>query len=188
MTLLTRLRTDTRTAHQALEDDLAFLSGLTPARYSEVLAAFLGFHEPLEKALTASAAAHRLPWDLAPDTERLTSDLRGLGWSPSRIASLPRASPPDVEALPALVGSLYVVEGARLGGQLITRWVGQALGPVPVSFFASDGDARRRFRRFGALAGAVVPDEEADVAVAAANAHFGLFREWLGSALLDRNG
>ncbi|USX54612.1 biliverdin-producing heme oxygenase [Lentzea sp. HUAS12] len=188
MTLLTRLRTDTRAAHQALEDDLAFLSGLTPARYSEVLAAFLGFHEPLEKALTASAAAHRLPWDLAPDTDRLTSDLRGLGWSSSRIASLPRSSPPDVEALPALVGSLYVVEGARLGGQLITRWVGQALGPVPVSFFASDGDARRRFRRFGALAEAVVPDEEADVAVAAANAHFGLFREWLGGALPDRNG
>ncbi|MGW6441514.1 biliverdin-producing heme oxygenase [Lentzea sp. NPDC055074] len=180
MTLLARLRSETRAAHRALEEDLGFLSRLTsPARYEELLAAFLGFHEPLDEALAASVAAHGLPWELMPDAGRLTADLRRSGWSPSRIAAIPRSSPPDVATLPALVGSLYVVEGARLGGLLITRWVGDSLGPVPVSFFAADGDARRRFRRFGAMAEAVLPAEQVPDAVLAAERHFVTVRGWL---------
>ncbi|ANZ40298.1 hypothetical protein BBK82_33985 [Lentzea guizhouensis] len=180
MNLLAHLRIETRAAHRALEDELGFLHRLdSPARYAGVLAAFLGFHEPLEKALDASIAAHDLPWELAPGAGLLAGDLRGLGWSSARIASLRRADPPDVAELPALVGSLYVVEGARLGGRLITRWVGEALGPVPVSFFASDGDVRRRLRRFGAVAEHVLTADQAEAASAAANLHFRIFGEWL---------
>lgn len=180
MTLLARLRTTTRDAHRALERDLGFLPGsISPSRYEDVLSAFLGFHEPLEKALTASIAAHVVPWDVSAGAEQLAADLGALGWDPPRIAALPRSSPPDVEALPALVGSLYVVEGAKLGGRLISRWVGEALGPAPVSFFAADGDARRRFRRFGAMAEAVLPADDVESACEAANVHFSMFREWL---------
>jgi len=182
VSLLERLRAETRAAHRALEDDLDFLSRLTsPSRYEEVLAAFLGFHEPLERALTASLAAHRLPWEPLADADRLVADLLRLGWTPARVAGLPRSSPPAVAALPALVGSLYVLEGARLGGRLITRWVGDALGAVPVSFFAGDGDARRRFRRFCAMAEDAVPFEDAGAVVEAANAHFLLFRDWMSA-------
>lgn len=186
MSLLARLRTDTRAAHLALEDDLSFLSRLTsPSSYAEVLAAFLGFHEPLQHALAASVEAHRLPWDLRPDADRLAADLRLLGWSSSRIASLPRSSPPEVSALPALIGSLYVVEGAGLGGQLITRWVGEALGPVPVSFFGGDGGARRRFREFGAMAEGALAGEDFRAAADAATEHFLLFRDWLAAQRLS---
>ncbi|MGZ3145724.1 biliverdin-producing heme oxygenase [Lentzea chajnantorensis] len=180
MDLLARLRTETRGAHHALEDDLGLSGRLTsPERYEEVLAAFLGFHEPLEEALAAAVTAQRLPWSVLPGADLLAADLRDSGWSPARIASLPRSAAPDVESLPALVGSLYVVEGARLGGQLITRWVAGALGPVPVSFFAGDGDARRRLRRFGELAGQVLPPQDVPAACAAANRHFELFRDWV---------
>ncbi|WP_170155892.1 biliverdin-producing heme oxygenase [Umezawaea tangerina] len=182
--LLQHLRTGTRAAHRALEDDLGFLSRLTsPSRYEEVLAAFLGFHEPLEKALEASIAAHRLPWELPPGADHLAADLLRSGWSPARIAALPRSSPPDVRTLPALVGSLYVLEGSRLGGRLITRWVGDALGAVPVSFFAGDGDTRRRFRGFCAMAEDAVLAEDAQAVGEAANSHFLLFQEWLSAAL-----
>ncbi len=180
MDLLARLRADTRAAHRTLERDLGFLDRLTsPSRYEEVLAAFLGFHEPLEKALTAAIAAHRLPWELLPGAERLAADLGALGWRPADIAALPRSCPPDVTALPALIGSLYVVEGARLGGRLVTRWVRDALGPVPVSFFAADADVRRRLRRFGAVAGEVLSPREVPAAGAAANRHFLLLHAWL---------
>ncbi|MFD9697541.1 biliverdin-producing heme oxygenase [Lentzea sp. NPDC059081] len=175
MSVLARLRTGTRAAHRALEDAVGFAPGHIPlARYEEVLAAFLGVHEPLEKALEASITAHGLPWELSPGADRLAADLRGLGWSPARIASLPRSAPPDVEAVPALVGCLYVVEGAKLGGRLIARWAGDA----PVSFFAADGDARRRFGEFGALAEAVVPAGEEAAAVDAATL---LFESFLGT-------
>ncbi|HEX7303978.1 biliverdin-producing heme oxygenase [Lentzea sp.] len=180
MSLLARLRTDTRAAHLALEDAVGFRPQcITSSRYEDVLAAFLGFHEPLEKALEASATAHRLPWVLSPGAAQLTDDLRGLGWTEERVAAVPRSGPPDVEALPALIGSLYVVEGARLGGRLITRWVTDALGPAPVSFFAGDGTARRRFGEFGAMAAAVLPAGDAAAAVEAANAHFRQLRHWL---------
>ena len=180
MNLLAHLRTATRAAHRALEDELGFLERLDSAdRYAEVLAAFLGFHEPLEKALDASIAAHHLPWELLPGAELLAADLRGLGWSSAGIASLPRADPPDVTELPELVGSLYVVEGARLGGRVITRWAGAALGPVPVSFFASGGDVRRRLRRFAAVAEEALAAEQVEAAGAAADRHFRIFGDWL---------
>ncbi|MET9230123.1 biliverdin-producing heme oxygenase [Lentzea sp. NPDC003310] len=183
MTLLARLRGGTDAAHRALEDDLAFLSRLgSPQRYEDLLGAFLGFHEPLDKALAAATAAQGLPWTPLADADRLAWDLQRFGWSPARIAALPRCSPPDVETLPALIGSLYVVEGARLGGQLITRWIADSLGPVPVSFFAGDGDARRRFRRFGAVAEAALSAEQVPDAVEAANRHFLLVRDWLAEA------
>ncbi|MFD5825941.1 biliverdin-producing heme oxygenase [Lentzea sp. NPDC060358] len=180
MSLLARLRTDTRAAHLALDGAVGFRPGsITASRYEEVLAAFLGVHEPLEEALEASIAAHGLPWELSPGAGRLAADLRGLGWSAARIAELPRAAPPVVATVPALVGSLYVVEGAKLGGQLITRWVADALGAAPVSFFAADGDARARFRRFGALAETVLTPGDASAASEAAVLHFRLVDDWL---------
>ncbi|MGI5499951.1 biliverdin-producing heme oxygenase [Lentzea sp. CA-135723] len=177
MTLLARLRTETRAAHLALEDDLAFGPGtISLARYEDLLATFLGLHEPLERAVAAAIAEHGLHWELLPGTANLRSDLSGLGWSPERISAVPRTAPPDVSTLPALVGALYVVEGARLGGQVITRWVADVLGPVPVAFFGGDGDARRRFRRFGVMAEAALPAAGAAAACEAANACFAVFR------------
>ncbi|WP_394619610.1 biliverdin-producing heme oxygenase [Lentzea sp. JNUCC 0626] len=187
MTLLSRLRTETRVAHLALEDELGFGPGtISAARYEDVLALFLGFHEPLERALAVSARAHLPHWELLPGAEKLRSDLSGLGWSPAGISSLPRSAPPDVSTLPALIGALYVVEGARLGGQVITRWVVDALGPVPVSFFAGDGDARRRFRRFAAMAEAALPAADVPAACEAANACFSSLRDWARSGHRDR--
>lgn len=81
--------------------------------------------------------------------------------------------------LPALIGTLYVVESAKLGGRVITRWVREELGPAPVSFFAADGDARRGFRRFGVMAEAVLPAQDVTAACEAANRCFARFQERL---------
>ncbi|MFD4672557.1 biliverdin-producing heme oxygenase [Lentzea sp. NPDC058450] len=181
MTLLAFLRTETRAAHLALEDDLGFgPDAISLTRYEELLATFLGFHESLEPALADSITRHGLPWELLPGAAHLRSDLSGLGWSAERISAMPRSTPPDVSTLPALIGALYVVEGARLGGQVITRWVADALGPVPVAFFGGDGDARRRFRRFAAMAEAALPATGVPAAGEAANACFSAFRAWSG--------
>ncbi|GLY50565.1 biliverdin-producing heme oxygenase [Lentzea sp. NBRC 102530] len=181
MTLLARLRTETRAAHLALEDDLGIgPDTISRARYEDLLATFLGFHEPLERALAASIAAHDLHWELLPGAAHLRSDLSGLDWSAERIDELRRCVPPDVSTLPRLIGALYVVEGARLGGQVITRWVADALGPVPVAFFGGNGDARRRFRGFGAMAEAALPAAGFPAASDAANACFSAFRTWSG--------
>ncbi|MFD3997606.1 biliverdin-producing heme oxygenase [Streptomyces sp. NPDC058548] len=180
--LLEHLRSATRAAHTAQERQLAFLSRLdSTSSYVAVLEVFLGFQEPLEEILTTAVSETGLPWRLQPGTERIKTDLLDLGLSPDAIAAVPRC--PDVPrpaTVTELIGMLYVTEGAALGGQLISRWVEDALSLTAtdgVSYFAGTGDARRRLREFTTLAEATVGGA-GGAAVAAANHHFGAFGAW----------
>jgi len=138
-----RLRRATRASHEWLEAivDVARATR-TPEGYRGLLAAMLGFYDPLEAALG------RLDWtragiDLAArrKSHLIEADLATFGLTRADIARLPRC--PDVPApdeLPAGFGCLYVVEGATLGGRLILRQVGEELGLDPAcgaAFYAS---------------------------------------------------
>ncbi|HEY8614589.1 biliverdin-producing heme oxygenase [Phenylobacterium sp.] len=121
--LATHLRTETLAAHQRFEQKLSLLS--RPAdrrRFLAVLERFHGFHAVWEGAIrrrSAHAAFHagrgRLP--------HLRRDLAALGRTHSEIAALPAChSAEDLLACEAAaVGSIYVLEGSTLGGQVISR-------------------------------------------------------------------
>jgi len=154
--ILPRLRAETRGEHDAVEQVLDLMSDtLTHRIYLQRLEQFYGFYAPLEKALQShgksladrackspvseaisSALAARLN-----KTAHLQQDLYHLGIATHGLP-LCRDLPP-LNSQPDVLGCLYVMEGATLGGLMITRHVRAALGITPAtggSFFQGYGD------------------------------------------------
>lgn len=167
-----RLRRDTADAHARLEAELDLLRDLTPARITRVLRRFAGFHAGWEPAVARLLDEPAL-WEPRRRLPALRHDLARLG-----------ASPP-VEAWPvpawlgdraAAWGSLYVMEGSTLGGQVIGRALCE-VGIDGLRYF--DGRGReagplwRELRRRLDL----LPD--ADPVVAAADRTFDALRLWM---------
>ena len=184
-----RLRRATRASHERLEAIVDVnRAARTPEGYRRLLAAMLGFYDPLEAALG------RLDWmqagiDLAArrKSHLIEADLATLGLTRADIARLPRcADVPVPDGLPVGFGCLYVVEGATLGGRLILRQVGEELGLGPAcgaAFYASYGpDVGRRWREFLARLTETCTDEPAAAAATeAALATFAALEGWLRS-------
>lgn len=122
-TVLTELRTATAERHRSLEERLPFLSpALDGALYRRLIQAYYGFYAPLEQRLDAAGA-------LEPERRKvpaLLRDLQALAIEPEqleRCTDLPMVNDPW-----QLLGILYVIEGATLGGQVLRRIVGERLG------------------------------------------------------------
>lgn len=142
--LLAELRQATDASHQAIERNRRlkqiFTSDFSRAAYRQLLADLFGFYEPLEDQLNTAASQSNNPEDrktlaLAAEGRRKTPwlrhDLRALGLGDGAIDKLPLASRndcPRIDGLPAGIGCLYVLEGATLGGKLISRQIESNLG------------------------------------------------------------
>src|SRR5688572_3076886 len=126
-----RLKRETRAVHQHLEAQLGLLDpGLDMHRYLGVLQAFHGFYVPVEAAVRRRAAAELpLGFPLRARAELLERDLLALGQSPEDIAALPLCSDrPELSCVEDLAGCLYVLEGACLGGQVLSQLLHRRLG------------------------------------------------------------
>ena len=140
-----RLRRETSAQHQRLERQLDLLDPeLSLRRYRLVLESFYGFYAPIESELPRLLATSRpLGFSLRARAELLKRDLLSLGLSPFDIAALPRcADLPRLSRTEHLAGSLYVLEGACLGGQIIANALRARL-PLSddhgLAFFVGDG-------------------------------------------------
>jgi len=183
------LRERTRAEHEATEAVVARRGFFASRdRYREYLRHFYGIHRvvdaPLARALERAGLAD------ARDRAKarlLAEDLVALGDEPAEVEALPRIA---VSALPDLadtlqaVGAAYVLEGASLGGRVILRSVGRALGVADgpgAAFLTGYGEATRArwmtFRQF--MDELVVGPEAAEVVVAAAKTTFGAVRACL---------
>ena len=181
--LLFRLRTETEPQHKSLEDALALMdAGLTLAHYQTLLQRFHAFWcdwQPLAHGLL------RAEGDLLTERDRtplLAQDLAFFGLPHLIPAERPMPVLADADAA---LGSLYVMEGSTLGGQVIARHLERHLG-------LTDGNGYRYFQGYGPRNGpmwaamraklALVPAEStaADRAVAAAAETFSLLRQRLG--------
>ena len=125
--LLNALRERTRIYHDQLESSVEVMSpGLTPGRYLALLKSFYGFYLPVESSLQARGEWNHLDIDFSRRTKipRMHQDFASLGLDEAQIAKIPLC---PVSALPPLVsfddalGCAYVLEGATLGGQVISR-------------------------------------------------------------------
>jgi len=172
--VLTRLRLETRGEHDAVERVLDLMGAeLTREVYCRRLEQFYGFYRPLEAALKircalpdkhlGGATSHLAT--LLPrlnKTADLQRDLHYLGFEPDDLL-LCRHLPP-LETQAEVLGCLYVIEGATLGGQMITRHVRGTLGITPTtggSFFEGyAGDTGRMWQAMRQLlvSGAIDPD------------------------------
>ncbi|MCK6550231.1 biliverdin-producing heme oxygenase [Myxococcota bacterium] len=133
--IVERIRAETRADHTRIEAVIDLTApDLTRARYVRFLERMFGYFEPVEARLAAISGWE--PTGLDPRARArafaLISDLTALGHDPERIARLPRASAlPDVSSLARALGCLYVLEGSRLGGRVLTRTLAPRLGLTP---------------------------------------------------------
>lgn len=135
------LRRATRAHHERI-DALIDLPQLSErSHYARVLQAFAAFLAGWEPAIAAALAPGWEPWLRARSRRRfLQDDLAHLGVGAPAAAALPQAA----WSCPAAAwGSVYVMEGSALGGQLISRQLAAA-GLRPdrgAAYFHGWGDA-----------------------------------------------
>ena len=185
-TLMATLRDATAASHARTEATVPVLDArLGLAGYAAVLARFRDAYAALERALAGVddwpdgfdvVARRKLPL-LERDLAWLRE--RGVATPPPRAIG-EGAAPPRVAAA---IGTLYVLEGATLGGQVILRRIGARLGVAPdagASFYAGYGDATgAMWKAFAAMANAWGESHRDawDEVVAAARATFDAITE-----------
>ncbi|HET9598729.1 MAG TPA: biliverdin-producing heme oxygenase [Anaeromyxobacteraceae bacterium] len=184
--VLEQLRSATRPLHAPLEAAVALdRPDLRVDHYRGYLSRLLGWHAPLEEAL---ARAPEVPGADVPSRRKaslLADDLVALGLSPAEVAALPRCRAlPAVDTAARLLGVLYVVEGATLGGCHVLRLIAARLpGEVARAsrFLRCYGDGRatgERFRAFAALLERATPPGAAGEAACAARDAFRSLHAW----------
>ena len=181
--LLDRLRDETRPQHEELERRLDLLRpDLSIVAYSDLLGRFYGFYRPWEERIAPLASAVLVDYrERQGKTDRLVRDLAFLG---IEAGALPLCTDlPAVEEVPALLGTLYVTEGATLGGQLISRHLRRTFhwpDGVGDSFFQSYGgrvgEMWRSFREVLLAHSAIETDDEI---VHSAGKTFEALESWL---------
>ena len=149
------LRTGTQDLHERSESAFVLAApDVTRAEYGAVLVQLLAFHTAAESALAPWAPAFAaLGLDLSAREKAplLRQDLHALDVPVDASA----AAPPTfaLSTIAHALGAAYVLEGATLGGQLLRRRLGPALGLTPtagLAFFTAYGDAiGAMWRAFG---------------------------------------
>jgi heme oxygenase len=191
--VMSSLRHATATVHARLEARLPLTcADLTLPRYIDCLRRFHCGYVPLEAWLShafASCADLRaaVAWPRRRKVPRLEADAAALGVSLAEPGA--PASAVACVSESRILGTMYVMEGATLGGQIISRHLGRVLGLTAergAAFFSGYGaHTGALWRQFGATVEAVVctPKQQAE-AEAAACATFA----WLEASLLGGDG
>lgn len=183
---LQRVRASTRALHERLEGRLPLLSPtLALPEYRRLLAAFHGFYQPLEARLDPIASRiASLDWPQRRKAQFLEADLAVLGAATGDLNALPtcrRLPSPYDEA--GTLGCLYVLEGATLGGQVVSRALYKTLGVESASgaaFFSSYGsEVVPRWRRFLDCLATIERADEVETAARVAAQTFHSLESWL---------
>lgn len=182
--ILAKLKEATRPQHEGLDTVVNVMnSDFTAEDYNILVIKFYRFYSSIEPRLPAAdLAADGFDISARLKTPRLEKDLAALGQL-SAARSVPAwDGVPDVSSISRAWGSIYVMEGGTLGGQVITRHLRDDLGITPEtggSFFNSYGpEVGRMWKEFGAAITAFSerhPDSE-DQIVEAAKQTFDSFR------------
>jgi heme oxygenase len=182
---LSRLRSETREQHDAIEKTLLLMDDdLTLETYRRQLEQFYGFYKPVEERLfkRCGPLAAWLAVEQRRKTALLQADLSALGHP--AVARLPLCTElPSLVSSAECFGCLYVLEGATLGGMIISRHVQLKLGVTPsagAAFFGGYGDQTgAMWQQFRAAITAFSTDEDdQDVVVASARTTFLALQKW----------
>lgn len=180
------LKTGTWNIHQQIEQRTPiFDPAFELADYVRLLERFYGFWTPLEIKLSQIPDLRDPVLDLPGrlKSHLLQADLRFLGSDPTLL--------PHCRNLPATdtfergLGSLYVLEGSTLGGQLISRRIDSHLNlrnSLGGSFFYSYGETvGQRWSEFRSFMTAHATPANSVEIVNAARQTFECLFEWLGT-------
>jgi heme oxygenase len=180
------LREATTDAHAELEAALDLLGRVSDGQaFGRVMERFLGFHIVWEQVIQRQPALRafhesrrRLP--------HLRRDLAALGRTNAEQAALPScaAAAALADSSAAGIGSIYVLEGSTLGGQVIGRALSGAAWTPPGGLTYFDPYRSRTgemWRGFGDWAEASVAPEAREAAVEGARRTFCVLQGWLTS-------
>jgi len=187
MTLLERLKIETRAAHDRIEGAIDLDRRIASREaYRDLLIRFHGFHKAWESA-AAGMAPDRGFFQNRCKTRLLARDLEALGLAPEEIERLPQCHPlMPLPAPEAVLGSMYVVEGSTLGGAIIAREVERRFGytaQTGCAYFRSYGrDIAAMWKSFGAILLEASSPKTDDVIVASAQKTFDVMHDWLCEA------
>jgi heme oxygenase (biliverdin-IX-beta and delta-forming) len=185
------LKAGTVSQHKAIEQLMPFFKhGFSLKQYTDILAAFLGFFEPLENSLISVLGDRALLIDISHRmrAQLLRNDLRVLGLPTSSITAIPRCHQlPVLKDLSDGLGCLYVLEGSTLGGQLIARELSRCFNinaNSGASFFLSHGNhTGKMWAEFcGAVRFYVNDHAKRQAAVASAQNTFTKLDQWIREA------
>ena len=154
--ILAKLKESTRDQHAALETVVDVMNKtFSRTGYEMLLAKFYRFYSSVEPNLPA-AELIREGFDVDPrrKTPLLERDLHALGVLEEVRMSGGLSDIPSTASVPEAFGAIYVMEGATLGGQVITRHLREHLGLSPENggaFFNSYGPrVAPMWKEFGA--------------------------------------
>lgn len=177
---LQTLRRRTRVVHVRLERRLRLTRQPDRASYAGYLRRMLALVVVVEGRLAASPALDCVLPDVAARAGKsaaLRADLGDLGVS-AGSAELPVL--PVTEDAPALLGMLYVFEGATLGGVGLARDLEARLGALPTRYLRYYGDAvGERWRTFCASLDRGVNPSERERVAGVAEQVFETVEQWL---------
>lgn len=117
------LKEATNEAHETLDAAMSRFDLTDVGDYGRFLTAQAAALFPMEATLDhAGAQVHYHPWQAARRGPALAADMHALGLPiPPPVAIQPIVGEPDI------FGTLYVLEGSRLGGKMLARGVPEAL-------------------------------------------------------------
>ncbi|MBC8162375.1 MAG: biliverdin-producing heme oxygenase [Roseiflexaceae bacterium] len=193
--ILEQLKQATRAAHMRLQAHPRVIQLSTPqlslAEYTAFLATMAGFYQPMEQQLarfTHEWAQIGLDFEQRCKTSLLRHDLVALGYANDGMTEPPTcADLPTLDDFPQALGCMYVLEGATLGGQLITRQMAAHFGLTAESgtaFYGSYGPAvgsmwKAFCMQVNAYAATCASD---DAIIGMANDTFDALEQWLAAA------
>jgi heme oxygenase len=184
--ILAKLKETTKEQHEALENVVNVMnSTFTLDDYKALITKFYLFYSALEPSLPAEQLKEN-GFDIEsrrklPSLERDLSAL-SIFQKPDAVVEIP-----VFDSVAKAFGAAYVLEGATLGGQIITRHLSSAIGITPetgASFFYSYGpNVGPMWKEFGAAitAYADANGHDEDI-VAGARETFDAFRKFFEKA------
>lgn len=182
-TAMLSLREATREIHDDFETGLNIAAaGAGRDDYLVFISAMYGWLQPFETRLwQAGWPAHMAPEARSQKSRWLEADLRAAGLDDAAIARLPRAdSALHLDSAAQRIGTAYVLEGAQLGSQLLSRTLGPRLAPWPARWLSGYGEQASAywlaFRREAELQ--LADDAARAEAAAAARAAFSTLARW----------
>jgi heme oxygenase (biliverdin-IX-beta and delta-forming) len=127
--ILARLKSRTAHQHQATEATVDLMrDDYTLEDYRNLLVRFYSFYKPFEAKMSENLAANSVEFNHHErlNTPKLIADLTSLGMSENDLSQVESfADVPKLDSKERIFGSLYVIEGSTLGGQVISRHLKQ---------------------------------------------------------------
>lgn len=162
--LLSELRAATREHHDRIERLLALDGPMAMNRYVAIVAGFHRFLTGWENELRTALPPRLHGWLAARGRARFAAEDLAYFGAPAVVADESPACLPEA-SVAAAFGSMYVIEGSALGGQVITPRLERDLGLAPgrgASYFHGHGKSTgAMWREFRQLATAEVGDDAA---------------------------